>query len=272
MPWVRVRDIRLYYQLQGAGPRLLFIPGSGGDLRAQPNPFHWPPARHFQMLSYDQRGLGRSDKPPGPYTMAQYADDAAGLLEAVGWSRALVAGYSFGGMVAQELALRHPERVERLVLISTTAGGAGGSSYPLHRLAHLSLPARARRLARLSDLRRHPAWQQTHPAQFEEICRQWLAELSPGADEPGRAQGLRWQLEARRHHDTWERLPSLRIPTLVCAGCYDGIAPPQAQQALARRIPGARLAWFEGGHRFFQRDPTAWSTITAFLSGRETRD
>jgi 3-oxoadipate enol-lactonase len=246
----------------------LFIPGSGGDLRARPGVFDWPLVRHFQVLSYDQRGLGRSDKPPGPYSMAQYADDAAGLLEAVGWPQALVVGYSFGGMVAQELALRHPGRVKRLVLISTTAGGAGGSSYPLHELAELSLTARARRLAQLSDLHRHPAWQQAHPARFEEFCRQWLAELSLGADEPGRAQGLRWQLEARRHHDTWDRLPSLSVPTLVCAGRHDGIAPRQAQEALARRIPGARLAWFDGGHRFFLRDPTAWPTIVAFLQAR----
>ena len=89
------------------------------------------------MLVHDQRGLGRTAIPPGPYSMADYAADAIALLDHVGWERARVVGISFGGMVAQELAVTVPDRVERLALLCTSPGGAGGASYPLHELAAL---------------------------------------------------------------------------------------------------------------------------------------
>jgi 3-oxoadipate enol-lactonase len=110
MPFVFVRDIRMYYEIRGTGPRLLSISGSGGDLRQSPNVFDMPLAQYFEILAYDQRGLGQTDRPDIPYTMADYAADADALLEAVGWDRCLVMGISFGDMVAQEFALRHPHR------------------------------------------------------------------------------------------------------------------------------------------------------------------
>ncbi|HXZ67151.1 MAG TPA: alpha/beta hydrolase, partial [Alphaproteobacteria bacterium] len=117
MPKVRVGDVEIYYERKGDAnlPRLLFISGTGGDLRLKPGTLEgaWP--KHFDTLVYDQRGLGRSSKPDRPYTMAEYGDDAAGLMRALGWRSARVIGVSFGGMVAQELVLRHPEMVERLV-------------------------------------------------------------------------------------------------------------------------------------------------------------
>jgi 3-oxoadipate enol-lactonase len=128
MPTAQIGAVELHYERVGSGPPLLFISGTGGDLRNKPNVFDGPFAKSFDLLGYDQRGLGRSSKPDLDYTMADYGDDAAALLDAVGWARAKVVGVSFGGMVAQELALRHPGKVERLVLACTSPGGAGGAS------------------------------------------------------------------------------------------------------------------------------------------------
>lgn len=265
MPYLAVRDLELWYELRGSGPPLLFIGGTGGDLRVTPNIFDSPLARHFRLLGYDQRGLGRTRAPDRDCTMADFADDAAVLLDALEWQRCPVLGISFGGMVAQELALRHPNRVERMVLACTSSGGAGGASWPLHELAGLPPENRARRVVALADLRRDTHWQQSHPEAFRELVEKRLAQERTEHGEPGREAGLRRQLEARAGHDTWGRLPRLRMPVYVCGGRHDGIAPPANQEALARRIPGARLDLFRGGHLFFLQDPEAFARMRDFL-------
>ena len=100
MPIAKLPGLDLYFERTGSGPPLLFISGTGGDLRNKPNVFDGPLARRFDLLAYDQRGLGQSDKPDLPYSMADYADDAAALMAHQGWDEARVIGVSFGGMVA----------------------------------------------------------------------------------------------------------------------------------------------------------------------------
>jgi 3-oxoadipate enol-lactonase len=263
MPHAAIDDVQLWYERAGAGPRLLFISGTGADLRVRPGVFDGPYAEAFDLLAYDQRGLGRSSKPDEPYSMARYADDAAALLDHVGWASARVLGVSFGGMVAQELVLRHPERVERLVLACTSPGGAGGASYPFHEIGHLQGEARARHLIGVSDTRRDAAWATANPEPYARLVA--AGALGPFADEPGRAAGARRQLEARAAHDAWSRLDQIRCPVLIAAGRYDGIALPQAQEAMAGRIPGAALRWFDGGHLFMLQDRTANPAIIDFL-------
>jgi len=267
MPFVAVRDLRMYYELRGTGPRLLGIGGTGGDLRRFPTVFEMLPAQGFEILAYDQRGLGQTSRPDKPYTMADYADDANALIEALGWERCLVAGFSFGGMVAQELSLRHPYRVERLVLASTSSGGAGGASFPLDKLTTLPMDEYIRRIISLSDTRQNAAWQAAHPVQFQLLYDRIQAGLQVGADEPGRRTGARRQLEARACHDTYQRLPALRMPVFICGGRCDGIAPPAGMEAMQRQIPGSKLEILEGGHLFFIQDPRAIPRIEAFLRG-----
>jgi 3-oxoadipate enol-lactonase len=119
----------------------------------------------------------------------------------------------------------------------------------------------------LSDTRRDTAWQAAHPGQFQALFEQILSGLRVGADEPGRRTGARRQLEARAGHDTYERLPALRMPVYICGGRYDGIATPAGFEAMQKQIPGARLEFFEGGHLFFAQDPRAVEQIGAFLRG-----
>jgi 3-oxoadipate enol-lactonase len=267
MPFTDVRHIRMYYEIHGTGPRLFFINGTGGDLRRKPGIFDSPLARHFEILAHDQRGLGQTDRPDIQYTMADYAMDADALLEAVGWDRCGVLGISFGGMVAQEFALRYPHRIERLVLACTSSGGAGGDSYPLHEFSNLSPRERALRFITLSDTRRDAAWQSAHPRQFRELVDQNVAGLMVGADEPGRNIGARRQMEARMNHDVYDRLPNLQMPVFICGGRHDGIVTLANLEAIHKQVPHARLELFDGGHLFFLQDPRAFERIAAFLNG-----
>jgi 3-oxoadipate enol-lactonase len=262
VPRATANGIELYFETAGQGRRLLVISGTGGDLRRHPNTLDGPLPNYFTVLCYDQRGLGQSEKPESVYTMADYADDAAGLLEYVSWPSCAVVGISFGGMVAQELVLRHPGLVDRLVLACTSAGGAGGASYPLHELDELEEEERVGTLLGLLDRRQDADWQRAHP---QEAAAQRAVLARPAAPDEESAAGARRQLEARRHHDTWDRLGEIRVPVLVCGGRYDGVAPPENLENLASRIPGAELSFHEGGHVFLLQDPTAWSAITKFL-------
>jgi len=265
MPHAAVGDIEIYYERQGEGPPLVFISGTGGDLRAKPNIFDGPFAKAFDVLAYDQRGLGRTSKPDAPYSMAGYADDTAELMAHIGWDTALVVGVSFGGMVAQELALRHPSKVSRLILACTSPGGAGGASFPFHEIDHMDRVDRARLLVPISDTRRDEAWARAHPDLHAQFVA--MGADDPFADEPGHAMGARRQLEARAGHDTWDRLPQIACPVMIAAGRYDAIALPRTQQGMVDRIPGSRLQFFEGGHMFMLQDRAAIPAMTAFLRG-----
>ena len=263
MPFAPVRGLRLYYELGGnaaSGRRLLFIGGSGGDLRDPPHVAQGPLGRDFEVLAFDQRGLGRSDKPETDYTMADYALDALGLMDHVGWRSARVYGVSFGGMVAQELAVTAPERVERLCLACTSSGGAGGASYPLHELAERPPEEASELHLRLLDTRGAEAG-----AVLQQIGKGMAARDERRAADPERGAGYRRQLEARRGHDTFDRLHRLRMPVLIAAGRYDAIAPPANQESLHAAIAGSRLEWFEGGHVFMYQDPRAGDVIRDFL-------
>ncbi|MBM4196924.1 MAG: alpha/beta hydrolase [Gammaproteobacteria bacterium] len=267
MPFVVANGIRLYYEIHGTGPRLLGLNRTGGDLRQRPGLADLPLSREFELLLFDPRGLGQSDRPDRPCTMADYAADACALLDAVGWSSCAAMGVSFGGMVAQELALRYPTRVTQLALVCTSSGGAGGASYPLHTLDTLPELEQAEKLVELLDTRRDARWAARHPGEFAEMRDRILAALRFRADEPGRRTGMRRLLEARAAHDTWERLPQLSMPVFVCGGRFDGIASVENITALRQRIPGAVLEVFDGGHQFYLENPAVSASISAFLRG-----
>ncbi|HEY8218130.1 MAG TPA: alpha/beta fold hydrolase [Acidimicrobiia bacterium] len=264
MPTARVNGIDIAYVRSGAGPRLLFLGGSGQTL-ASSAPMVEPFASSFDVVVHDQRGLGDTSIPPGPYSMADYAADAAGLLDHLGWPSALVAGVSFGGMVAQELAVTWPHRVERLALLCTSPGGAGGSSFPLHELEALAPDERARRAVELLDTRFTPSWLEAHPD--DRALAQFMAQRGSAPRSDDELRGMREQLAARSHHDVFERLHVITSPTLVACGRYDGIAPLENGSAIAGRISRAELRVYEGGHAFFAQDPAAFADVLAFLGG-----
>ncbi len=258
MTVTEVNGVELWWQRSGSGPRLLFCNGSGSTI-ADAEPLLDVLAGRFDLLAWDYRGVGRSAPVAGPYRMADLAGDAEGLLELAGWSACSVAGVSFGGMVAQELAVTHPDRVERLALACTSAGGQGGSSYPLHELAELPAGERAAIGLRITDSRWNERWLADHPG--DRVLVQRLASRP----DPAGAPGLQAQLAARAGHDVWDRLDAITCPTLVAFGRYDGIAPAKNSEAIASRISGAELRGYEGGHLFLAQDPAALPELMTFL-------
>ena len=249
-----VNGIDIAYVREGAGPRLLLLNGSGTTLAV--TGFMRRPFAAFDLLAFDYRGMGQSTNPDEPFSIADCAADALALMDHVGWARCAMVGISFGGMVAQELAVTVPDRVVRLALVCTSPGGAGGSSHPLHDTA--ATPTTL-------DTRFTPEWLAEHPrdATLVDI----MGKRSSEPKDPEVARGERAQLEARRHHDVWDRLPRITAPTLVAAGRYDGLAPLANSQAIVSRIPGAELRVYEGGHTFFVQDDRAFPEVTAFLAG-----
>lgn len=261
MPFVAANGIDIYYEVHGTGPPLLNISGSGNDLRRSPASV-LPVNRSFETLSYDQRGLGRTSKPETDYTMQEYADDAAALVATLGWTRCRVLGTSFGGMVALNLAVRHPDLIERLVLCCTSPGGEA-PSYPLHELGDLHPDEAFERRMRITDRRWDPAADEPMPGlgRFYDL----MVEGSKAVPSPATAAGMQRQLQARSGHDVVADLGSIECPTLVCAGEYDDLAPLENSRMLADRIPDAELRIFNGGHMFMVQDRSAYPAIIEFL-------
>jgi 3-oxoadipate enol-lactonase len=254
-----VNGIDIYFELHGEGPPLLNISGSGNDLRRSPAAVI-PVNRAFETLHYDQRGLGQSAKPDGDYTMADYADDAAALIHSMGWARCHVLGTSFGGMVALNLAVRHPDLIDRLVLCCTSPGGVA-PSYPLHELASMDPDEAFTTRMRLTDRRWDPDADDPIPglgALYDRIA------VRPELDRDELA-GLGRQMMARLGHDVVGELGSIDAPTLVCAGAHDDIAPVANSELIAESVPGAALRVFDGGHYFMVQDRTAFPAIIEFL-------
>jgi 3-oxoadipate enol-lactonase len=266
MPFSSNTPLRMYYEERGEGRPVLYISGTGADLRVKPNVLDSPITQHLRVLTYDQRGLGQSDIPAGPYTMAEYADDAFELLQEKGWPKVHVIGVSFGGMVALNLAVRHPQVIDRLVLCCTSPGGAA-PSYPLHSVAtDLSDEARVRFMLEINDSRRDEAWQKNHPDKVQKAIDYTLAARKNLPSDAQSRLGAQRQLAARADHDVLALLSQIQHTTLICAGRYDGIAPKNNQNLMADAMPQAELAWFEGGHLFMIQDKTAWPTIIEFLT------
>ena len=266
MPVFERNSLSINYQIFGSGPRVLFFNGSGGSIEGSQlliNAF----AKTCQVLVHDQRGLGKTSVPKGPYTMADYANDAAALLDHVGWQTSNIIGLSFGGMVAQEFAVTFPDRIQRLVLMCTSAGGIAGSSYPLHQLAQLPTDERNKALRMLTDTRFTDEWLASHPLDAE-IMR--FQEDRPNSEKTAlQIEGERLQLEARMGHDVADRLLLISAPTLITAGRFDGIAPLVNSQAIAERIPNSTLNVYDGGHPFLSQDRQAMRDIRAFLQQAE---
>jgi 3-oxoadipate enol-lactonase len=253
------RGVRIAWERRGTGEPLLLIHGLGYAR------WGWEPvadrfAEAHEVVLFDNRGIGESDAPPGPYSVPDLALDAVAVLDAAGVERAHVLGTSLGGMIALQLVLDHPARVDKLVLACTTPGGAGSAPMPERTV---QLLAEAQGVPAEIALRRfvenafaaHP-----DPAQIERIMRHRIATAqSPAA----------WaaQASAGAAFDVWDRLGEIGAQTLVLTGDQDAVVDPKNSDLLVARIPEARLEVFAGaGHLFFWEQPDRFvDAVTGFL-------
>ena len=252
MPVASVGEIELDYERSGSGPPLLLIMGMSGTALHWGEPFLQALRRDFDVIAYDHRGVGASSRLEGPITIVQMADDALGLLDALGIDSAHIVGISMGGMVAQELAIAHPERVLTLTLGCTYCGGSGSS---------LMTPELARRLR---DARRSGDREQAVRASWEANISPALvddADVYAAYSEVSRQRAVAVpvilaQIDAIDAHDTSARLAELVMPTLVIHGTADQVLPVENGHLVASLIPGSRLEIFDGvGHLFFWERP-----------------
>jgi 3-oxoadipate enol-lactonase len=252
--------VKIAWNEVGVGEPMLLIHGLG-YARWGWEPVVEPLAARFRLLLFDNRGIGESEVPPGPYTVRAMAEDAVSVLDEAGIDTAHVVGTSLGGMVAQELVLGWPDRVDRLVLACTTPGGAG--AYPLPERT-VALMAEAPALPQDVALRRFVENALAPGAPQELIDRIVVHRLAA----PPNPAGWAAQAAAGASFDALDRLGAIVAPTLVLHGTADGVVDPRNAELLGARIANARVELLPGtGHLCFWEQPERFVQIVGeFLS------
>jgi 3-oxoadipate enol-lactonase len=252
MPKAGVEGIELFHERAGSGEPLLLIQGVSGTHVAWGEPLRSRLEAEFDCIAFDNRGVGLSGAVNEPFTIAEMAVDAAGLLDALEIESAHVLGISMGGMIAQELALAEPERVRSLTLGCSYCGGPGSQLMDptdFQGLAEAMASGNQDRVFRaMYELNLSPGFRAEESRYAEFVA---MAEAVP---VPRRTVEL--QLQAILGHDTSARLPGLSLPTLVLHGTLDRVLGYPNGPLIASLIPGARLETLEDvGHMFWWEQP-----------------
>ncbi len=265
MPKVKANGIEIYYEIQGRGEPFVYINGFGANTETMAGRIA-PFAKHYRTIIYDTRGVGRSDAPDIPYTPTMMADDLAGLLDTLGIKAAHICGESFGGMIAQHFVLNHPEKTVSLILRCTTCSGpnspprdpeyikfitdTNNAKLPEEELHRLMMPFNV-----------SPAYLHTHPNAYEEFYGSRVVVRYPTS-----VIGTQRLRGSTFLHDTYDRLPEIKTPTLVVQGDSDRMISPENAPLLASRIPGAELAIIkDAGHFLFEAPEEFVKIALAFL-------
>ena len=238
MPCAEINGINVYYETHGAnGPYLMLICGLGAHLATWDVELIEALSKRAQVILFDNRGAGRSDKPDTEYSMAMFADDAACLLDVLQIESAFILGASMGGMIAQEFALRHPHKTTGLMLCCTSPGS---------KRMVLPEPEVLETLAQVDGLTPEEIHRKNRPLSFTpkfiEQKWDWLEEkMRREIPYTAPAFSFNHQMAAAMQHNTYNRLPNIECPTLVMTGTDDILIPPGNSELIASQIPGAIL-------------------------------
>jgi 3-oxoadipate enol-lactonase len=252
MPTVELAGTELHYEHAGSGEPLLLIQGMSANHMAWGRPFSSPLEQSFEVISFDNRGIGLSRRVTEAFSIAEMAADTADLLDALEIESAHVLGISMGGMIAQELALARPERLRSLTLGCTYCGGEGSQLMDpgdFQGLVEAMASGDAQRVFRaMYELNLSPGFR-AEESRYGDFTT--MAEALPA---PRETIGL--QVQAIAAHDTRARLPGIAVPTLVIHGTVDRVLGYPNGPLIASLIPGARLETYEDvGHMFWWEQP-----------------
>src|SRR6516225_5374196 len=259
MPFVENQGAKIYWDEEGEGAPLLMIMGLGAA-----SALWWRTrpvlASRYRTLAFDNRGVGRSDVPPGPYSMVVMASDAAAVLNAAGIERAHIFGLSMGGMIAQEFALQYPESIHSLILGCTAAGGphaVQADSEVLQALFRRGLSP-DEFAESMNPFIYHSSTSRERTEEDMALRRQWYPTDS----------GFMAQLQGIIGWEAYSRLPEIAAPTLVLHGDSDRLIPPANGDLIAKRIPGAKLVLIPHASHIFSTDQPATThrEVLKFLS------
>jgi pimeloyl-ACP methyl ester carboxylesterase len=244
MPVARVNGIDIDYKVAGQGEPLVMIAGFSSAKSM------WSPQvsffkKHFQVITFDNRGIGKSSKPAGPYTTRMMADDTVALMDYLKIKKAHILGLSMGGMIAQELAINYPDRVSRLVLACTYSCREGDSGDTPEQ-AGASKLSPVKMAGAMIDLAANKP--------FYRITLGFIAKISLRFLNASGRTGIEGQSAACVAHNALDRLPSIQAPTLVIVGTGDRLIKPSSSDVIAGKIPHARLVKVEGGSHLFSAE------------------
>ncbi len=265
MPYALVDGVKIFYRKYGQGFPLVLIMGLGANSDWWDAQMLSMLAESYLVVTFDNRGAGRSDRTDERYTIPLAANDTRGLMEYLGIEKAHMLGISMGGMVAQEFALSYPYKVEKLVLVCTNAGGR---QQALDRPEVFGVLAAQKEGVSLEELAREyirllypPQFIEEHPERVEEFVKVYQTMPPP-------EHGWAWQMEAVLEWESLSRLPRIECPTLVITGDQDVLVPAEDARTLAEKIPRAQLIIYPGvGHGIFgQITEKATRDILKFLS------
>lgn len=252
MAKAEVAGREFHYERAGSGEPLLLIQGMSGTHVSWGEPFKGALEESFDVIAFDNRGIGLSGPVDGPFTIVEMAEDTAGLLEELEIESAHVVGISMGGMIAQELALAHPDRLRSLTLGCTFCGGPGSQLMPEENaqklLAGLASGDREQAIRAGYEVNLSPAFRADEDA--------YAAFHEMATKVPAGKATIELQAQAIFGHDTSGRLGEIAAPTLIVHGTVDGVLPFPNGELIASLMPGARFEALENvGHMFWWEQP-----------------